>query len=267
MSTNDLRPASTPHRRGLRIRLPGGVPLIVAPSWLLLALFITVLSMPLTRQVTGIGHTAAVLAIGAAAALILGLSVLAHEFGHVAAAQHYGIPVREIRLYFVGGASELTRPAGSPGSDAVIAAAGPAVSAALAGVGSIAMVFVPDQSAAWLMVAELAWINVIVAAFNILPASPLDGGRVITAVVWRITGRLSAGMTAAMMGGFVLAAALVGAGIWALFAMGRSGLLLAAVLVSMSAFIAAGAWSDRVLPGHNSAHADLQPREQDIHEH
>ena len=106
-------------------------------------------------------------AAGAAALFVAG--ILAHELGHVVAAQRTGAPVRRVTLWALGGVAEIEGPAGCFGAAFAAAAVGapPAVVSA----------------AVWLSV-----VNVVVAVFNMLPISPLDGGRAVTAVLWKLTG-------------------------------------------------------------------------------
>ena len=113
-----------------------------------------------------------------------------------------------VRLYLLGGVSELARAPRSPREEAIIAAAGPAVSAVLAGrvLAGRAAATRPAPSS-WLLLMLLALSNLVVAVFNLLPALPLDGGRVLRAGVWRASGNRGAGTTAAVVGGYVIAVA------------------------------------------------------------
>lgn len=129
--------------------------------------------------------------VGAVAAVLFVGGILAHELGHVAAAQHIGAPVRRVTLWALGGVAEIEGPMRSPGAAFAVAVAGPAVSALVAA-GCFAAAF---AAAAWgapaAVVSAAVWlsvVNVVVAVFNMLPISPLDGGRAVTAVLWKLSG-------------------------------------------------------------------------------
>ncbi|HEU4422011.1 MAG TPA: site-2 protease family protein [Pilimelia sp.] len=114
-------------------------------------------------------------------------SLLAHELAHAVVARHYGVRVERVTLWLLGGVAELSGQPDRPRQDLRIAAVGPLTSLAAAGVFFTAAV----ATAGWLppvavvAVAWLAWINVVLAVFNLLPAAPLDGGRVLRALLWR----------------------------------------------------------------------------------
>lgn len=239
--------------RGIPLGTIAGTRLVVTPSWFVAAVITTVLTAPLVRSLTGLESTAGAGVIAAAMVVLLGVSVLAHELGHCIAANAYGIRVPEVRLYFVGGASELEREPRSPGAEAVIAAAGPWASAVLT-CASWALVTATDRgSIAWLFAAEMAWANGIIAVFNMLPALPLDGGRVLSAGLWRLTGRPRPGAIAGVIGGLLLAAVLL---VWAALELSRGGVLAAVVIATMALFVATGAWSE--WPSSRSASAEAE---------
>jgi len=150
--------------------------------------------------------------LGALTSLAFFASVLVHELGHSRVALRNGIPIRGITLFVFGGVAQIGREPGSPGAEFRIAIAGPLTSLALAalfgGVGAVGgnapLVSVP---ALW-----LARINLAVALFNLLPGFPLDGGRVLRAVVWGWTGSFDRANRTAAAAGEVLALALIGVG-------------------------------------------------------
>ncbi len=126
--------------------------------------------------------------LGALTSVLFFGSVLAHELGHAFLALRNSVPVRAITLFFFGGVAEITREPRSAGAEFRIAIAGPLVSIALAALfGLVALLAqaVPEIAAParW-----LARINLILALFNMLPAFPLDGGRVLRAALWRFSG-------------------------------------------------------------------------------
>lgn len=132
------------------------------------------------------------------------LALLAHEISHALVARHYGVRVRRITLWLLGGVAELDGEAPHARGDLLIALAGPAMSAIGAVIFGAAAV--AAQIADWsaVAVAALTWlalVNAVLAAFNLLPGAPLDGGRVLRAVLWWIRGdRLAAQRTASRAG-------------------------------------------------------------------
>ncbi|MEO7124535.1 MAG: M50 family metallopeptidase [Nakamurella sp.] len=230
-------------RRSITVARIAGIRIVVAPSWFVTAVLIVALAVPIVGRVTGSSVTISVV-VSIVLAVLLGVSVLAHELGHCAVAALLGIGVSEVRLYLVGGYSELTRPPRSAKEEALVAAAGPAVSGLIALV-CWALVTLPDRySVAWLIALELALANGIVAVFNILPALPLDGGRVLRSALWRGGGTQRAGTIAGVIGGFIIAAGLL---LWASVVLantGRDGVLLAVIIATMAFFVAAGAWAE-----------------------
>ncbi|MGH4017047.1 MAG: site-2 protease family protein [Pseudonocardiaceae bacterium] len=148
---------------------------------------------------------------GVVAGLLFLLSLLAHELSHAVLARRNGLPVERITLWLFGGVALLRGEPATPGADLRIAGIGPLVSVGLGagffGLGALATV----AGAGPLVVAALNWlavINVVLAVFNLVPAAPLDGGRLLRAAVWRWTGdRQRAAVVAARAGrlfGFVL---------------------------------------------------------------
>ena len=127
-------------------------------------------------------------AVAGIAAVVFLASLLAHELAHALVARRHGVGVRSITLWMLGGVAELDGDPPSAGADLRIALAGPAaslVAAALlfgagAGIGAAGGPGVVVAAAMWLAV-----MNGILAVFNLLPGAPLDGGRVLRAVLWR----------------------------------------------------------------------------------
>ncbi|MCZ9337751.1 site-2 protease family protein, partial [Streptomyces sp. TRM76130] len=124
-------------------------------------------------------------------------SVLVHELAHTVAALRFELPVRRIQLQFFGGVSEIEKEAETPGREFVLAFVGPLLSLVLAGVFYLALLPVEPGTVPGVLLAGLMISNLIVAAFNLLPGLPLDGGRMLRAVVWKITGKPMTGTVAA----------------------------------------------------------------------
>ncbi len=238
---------SRPHVvRGFPIGRIGGVPIVVSPSWVLSVAVIAALGVPVISRVVPGTSTGLAAAVCVVLGVALGASVLAHELGHCLAARRLDVTVVGVRLYLLGGVSELAGVPRSPREEAIIAGAGPAVSAALAGACALLLTATAQGTLAWLLVLLLALSNLVVAAFNLLPALPLDGGRVLRAGVWRIWGNRRAGTTAAVIGGYVIAVLLAGWAVLVIANSGAAGLLPAGIAVAMALFVAVGAATERV---------------------
>jgi len=131
-------------------------------------------------------------ALGAIAALLLFLSVLLHELAHSIVARSRGIPVKGITLFLFGGVAEMTMEARTPGDEFALTIAGPLASLTLAGLFTLlgnaggALGF----EAIDVIGGTLAWLNMVLAVFNMVPAFPLDGGRILRALIWKLTGNL-----------------------------------------------------------------------------
>lgn len=169
----------------------------------------------LPDQAPGSGDTAYLIA-----ALVLGLtffgSLLAHELGHALVARRHGVEVDGLTLWLLGGVAHLRDEARSPRADLQIAGVGPAVSLGLAATAALVAAGLQAVDAPALLVAAVGWlagINATLAAFNLLPAAPLDGGRVLRAVLWRWRGDRTWAVVAAARAGEVLGYGLAGLGL------------------------------------------------------
>ncbi|MFE1435335.1 site-2 protease family protein [Streptomyces griseoaurantiacus] len=193
---------------GLLMGRPFGVPVYVAPSWFLVAALITwVFGGQLDRVLPELGAARYLVSLFFAVAFYA--SVLVHELAHTVAALRFKLPVRRIQLQFFGGVSEIEKEAETPGREFVLAFVGPLLSLVLAGVFYLAMSPVEPGTVPGVLLAGLMISNLIVAAFNLLPGLPLDGGRMLRAVVWKITGTPMSGTVAAAWVGRALAIAVL----------------------------------------------------------
>ena len=189
--------------RGVSLGRIAGIAVHVSPTWFLVAAVITVTFAPIVeRQLPDVGGGA--YAIALTFALLLYVSVLFHEISHALTARAFGLPVRGITLHFLGGYTEIERDSPTPGRDLVVAAAGPLVSLAAAGLSFLAARPV-DQPIVEFLLLELAAANLLVGVFNLLPALPLDGGHMLRALVWQVTGKENTGTVVAARAGQVLA--------------------------------------------------------------
>jgi len=153
-------------------------------------------------------------AVGAVTALVFFASILVHELGHSWVALRNGIPIRSITLFVFGGVAQIAREPGAPGVELRIAIAGPATSFLLAGLFAGIWQVVRDVPILAAPAIWLARINFMVAAFNLIPGFPLDGGRLLRALVWRWTGSLRRASEAASFLGQLVAFAFIGWGIF-----------------------------------------------------
>jgi Zn-dependent protease len=157
--------------------------------------------------------------VGILTSVVFFASVLAHELSHSVVARRHGIRVDGITLWMLGGVARLDGEAPSPRGDFLIAAAGPATSLVLAGAFGVGAAAISAVGGPGLIGSALAWlavINAILAAFNLIPAAPLDGGRILSSVLWAIHGDRNRAMaTAAQVGvGFGWLLVAVGALSW-----------------------------------------------------
>jgi Zn-dependent protease/CBS domain-containing protein len=200
-------PAARPSGSGLVVARPLGIPVYVSPYWFLIAgLFVLFYGDSLRGQVAGV---TARYTVAVAFVLLLYVSVLIHELSHCVVARAFGLPVRRILLYPLGGYSEIETEPPTPAREFLVSGAGPALSLVLAGLGWAALVLVSPDGIARVLTDQLILANLLVGLFNLLPGLPLDGGRMLRAGVWRVTGRPATGTIAAGWAGRVLAVALL----------------------------------------------------------
>jgi Zn-dependent protease len=174
----------------------------ISPYWFVIAgLFVIVYAHGLTQSVPGSLRYV----VAAAFVVLLYASVLVHELSHSVVAWAFGLPVRRILLYPLGGFSEIEREPPTPGQEFLVSAAGPGISLVLAGVGFAVDTAVKPGGIPGVLLAQLVAANLLVGIFNILPGLPLDGGRLLRAAIWKITGRPGSATVAAAWAGRGLA--------------------------------------------------------------
>lgn len=176
--------------------------------------------------------TAEYIGTAVVAGLLFMASLLAHEVSHAVLARRNGLGVDRIVLWLFGGVALLRGEPATPGADLRIAGVGPLVSALL-GVGFWVLYELAAAAAAGaLVVATLWWlafINIVLAAFNLVPAAPLDGGRVLRAVVWRWTGNRQRAAVLAARAGRLFGVVLIALGLVQVLLVGIEGLWLALI--------------------------------------
>jgi Zn-dependent protease len=168
-------------------------------------------------------------------------SIVLHELGHAFVAVRNGIGIDTIRLWIFGGVAQMDRESGSPGVEFRVAVGGPLVTAVIAAVliaigiasvggsafsDAIQLQVSAEANGLTAMVAWLAAVNLLVLGFNLLPAFPMDGGRIVRAVAWKITGKRSAATRFAAGLGRVFGFIFIGVGI----------------LIALNGYVFSGIW-------------------------
>lgn len=161
-----------------------GIPLFLDPLWFVI-LGLATLNFGVAYQQWG---NATAWSAGLVMALLLFTSVLLHELGHSLVAQSQGIKVNSITLFFFGGIAAIEEESKTPGKAFQVAIAGPAVSIVLFLLLTLGYNVIHDTTLLSVMVRDLARINLVVALFNLIPGLPLDGGQVLKAALWKVTG-------------------------------------------------------------------------------
>jgi Zn-dependent protease len=172
-------------------------------------------------------------------------SILLHEMGHAFAARRAGIGIRTIRLWLFGGVAEMDQESDGPGTEFKVAVAGPVVTLLIAVIlgaigiqaagidnfrDALEMRITADTNGPITMVAWLTAVNILVLGFNLLPAFPMDGGRIVRSIAWKITGKRSAATRFAAGLGRIFGFLFIGLGIvWAISGNVFSGLWLAMI--------------------------------------
>ena len=178
---------------GLFVGRVFGIEFFLDPSWFLIAGLVTYsLSSELFPGEIPDRSSAFYILLGVVAALLFFLSILLHELGHSLVSQRCGIPVPRITLLFIGGVAEISREPDDARSELKIALGGPAVSVVLVGFYAAGAWLLErlgvagfDRVSAWLAVT-----NAGLVIFNMIPGYPLDGGRVLRALLWARSGKL-----------------------------------------------------------------------------
>lgn len=189
---------------GWRIGSLFGIPLYIDLSWLyVLAIFTFMNGSRLQERypewaqgiVWGTGFVMTILLFG---------SVLLHELGHSLVARSQGIKVNSITLFLFGGVASIDRESKTPGQAFQVAIAGPAVSIALFLLLTLLARTQPLDGPVGVLAENVASVNLILALFNLIPGLPLDGGQVLKAAVWKLTGNRYSGVRWAAKSGLVL---------------------------------------------------------------
>ncbi len=212
-----------------------GIRLSLHASWFLVFGLVTwVTTSAYADLYPRLGRVAHVV-MGVATGLAFFACLVGHELAHALVARRFGIVVRGITLFMFGGVAEIVGEVPSPSREFAVALVGPATSVALGGVFALAADAATGLrwSAAEGVLTTLAVVNLGVAVFNLVPGLPLDGGRLLRAGLWRVTGSYDRATRAAAFGGRAVALALGGLGI----TLALTGDLFGLWYVPMAAFL------------------------------
>ena len=195
----------------LRIGRVFGIPIEVHVSWVFVFLLLTILLAGEFEDARLHWPEAQRWSVAMVTVVLFFMSVLAHELSHSVMALSKGIPVRGITLFIFGGVSRLEREPQRPITEFVVALVGPLMSILLAAVfGAAWYLLGRGNSALEVVLLLLAWTNLSLGVFNLVPGYPLDGGRLLRAGIWGMTGshrratQIAAGMGQAVGGAMVL---------------------------------------------------------------
>ena len=240
-------------KTSLRIARLFGIDVYVHASWFVILFVVAVsLAVSVFPAIYPWWSTPTTYAVSAVAALLLFASVVVHELAHSVVAQSQGIRVKHITLFLLGGVSALEEEPRSPGGEAFMAAIGPLSSLAIAGLclAAAALATLPEAVAA--IVVYLGWMNLLLAVFNLLPGFPLDGGRVLRALLWARTHDFVKATRWAARTGHVFGYVLIAGGIVMFFSSPAAGLwtgFIGWVLTQASQASYAQSVQSRVLEG------------------
>ena len=238
----------------VRLGTIAGAPVRLSWSWLLIAAVITLAFGPqIQRALPSLGGGAYAVALGYA--VLLALSVLVHEAAHALTGRAFGQRTEEIALTLWGGHTQFRSPSARPLDTVLTAMAGPAANLVLAGLAHLAARAVPGPSVPALLLEVTVWANLLLAAFNALPGTPLDGGRMVESAVWAATGSRARGVEAAGWAGRVVAVGVLAAVLGPPTLAGRAPDLFVVLLVAWVALtlwrgaddaVRHGRWSRRL---------------------
>lgn len=237
--TTIMVPAMVRRSGTIRLATVLGIRVGVDASWfVVLFLVIFQLSSAFRKTLDASDTVAYVTAV--ASALLFFASIVLHELGHALAARREGIETANIDLWFFGGLARLSRDSQTPREEARIAAAGPIVTLLVvlvcvgAGVGAVGWHHFLDAAGfrrgaatpALLLLSWVASINLVLLVFNLIPAYPLDGGRILRSILWKASGDRGRGTRAAARIGQIFAYVVMGYGLVLLLAGSLGGIYL-----------------------------------------
>jgi Zn-dependent protease len=206
--------AQTGPGSGIKILRVWGIPIYLHVSWFIIFALITLsLAKQFTSQHPGWSQTQHY-ALGIITSLLFFASVVFHELSHSFVARRYGIPVQSITLFIFGGLAGIGREPNNARQEFNIAIAGPLSSLFLAGCFFLVSRFFHGDE---MVVAATGWlwqINAALAIFNLVPGFPLDGGRILRALAWGVTGNFQRATQIASNAGKIFAYVMILIGVW-----------------------------------------------------
>jgi Zn-dependent protease/CBS domain-containing protein len=208
-------------RTNIRLFKVFGIPIEVNISWFIIFALVSwsLVSLYFPTRYPDLS-VASHWGMGLVAALMLFASVVLHELGHSYVAKTHGVPIKRITLFLFGGVSQLSKESSDPITEIKIAIAGPGVSYVLMAV-FFGLYFVASRGNTPQSVAPvlkyLAYVNGILGTFNLIPGFPLDGGRLLRAAIWKVTGDLRRSTYIATRVGGVVGIAFIAIGFLSVF--------------------------------------------------
>jgi Zn-dependent protease len=203
--------------QSIRIGRIFGIQIGLHPSWFVIFLIVTyTMAAGQLPHVYPTWAPALYWVIGGAISLLFFGSVLAHELSHALVARRFGFKVRDITLFIFGGAATLEGDPKRPRDEALFAAAGPLMSLLLGAV-LVAIDFVIGQPQLDALVGWLGFINITLGLFNLIPGFPMDGGRILHAILWKVRGDRNAATRNAAGIGRLFGYLLIAAGVFVIF--------------------------------------------------
>jgi Zn-dependent protease/predicted transcriptional regulator len=204
---------------GYRIGSLGGFDVYINVSWLIAIVLITFSTATGWFPSVYPGQsTITYFLLGFFSAILLFVSVLLHEFAHSLVARARGINVKYIVLFIFGGVSTFEQEAKTPGTEFLVAIVGPLTSLLIGAVAFLLLLPLRGRpSAATAILSYLVIVNILLGIFNLIPGFPLDGGRVLRGIIWRIVGNIRTATNVTTIVGQVIAYLFILAGIWLLF--------------------------------------------------
>jgi Zn-dependent protease len=208
---SDDRGSRCPVRRPvgtLQVGSIAGTPVLISRSWFIVAAVIAIIVAPAVERVEpGLGGLKYV--AGLMLAVLLYLSILVHEASHAIVAKRFGLPVSSITLHFLGGMTAIDGEPASPRQEFWVSVVGPISSLGVAAV-AFALSLAAPGGLIGLAIGGVGYTNLLVGVINLVPGLPLDGGRVLKAGVWKVTGDTHRGTIVAAWGGRVVAVMAIG---------------------------------------------------------
>jgi Zn-dependent protease len=223
--------------RGIRLGEPYGIPIRLHLSFVVLGALVVIVLDPVLHNERPAMSDAGVHSLAITVALGLLLSVAIHEFAHAVMARRLGMQVRGIHLWGLGGSTALDGEPATARAQYLISVVGPLTNVLLGGIGAAVWASTSAGSIPYELGLRIAAANALLAVYNLLPGLPLDGGQMLRAGVWALTGDKITGLRAAGYGGFVAAGATVALAVVESRSGGDYGLftLLVAVFIAVQA--------------------------------